>query len=468
MTAPLPSASLFSVILAVVSLLAGGCGTDSGRTDDGDRRVIDPLPARAASAPGELEPGQGERSKPDKGPGYWRRFKRDRYQKALDQALAQEIEQLEAIGYLRGSSPARDLVGVTRHDVKRAFAGYNLYTAGHQPAAFLMDMRGRVLHRWAASYEDVWPGTKGPGTKLSLQFWRRVELFDNGDLLVIWDGHGIARLDRDSRVIWKRLNAAHHDLDVSPDGEIYALAREAHVIERIDPKHAVLEDFVLVLDSRGEEKRRVSLIEAFERSIEFGHIWASSERRRGDVFHTNTIELLDGRIADRLPAFAAGNVLISIRFLDAIAVVDLERREVVWAATGTFKRQHDPTVLDSGNLLLFDNTGPGPDRFSAVQEYDPVAMKLVWEYRGSKEVPFYSHTCGAAQRLPGGNTLITESDAGRAIEVTRDKKIVWEFFNPHRAGDEKEYIATLFEVQRLPPDFPVSWTSGPQPAAKKR
>jgi hypothetical protein len=331
-----------------------------------------------------------------------------------------------------------------------------------------MDMGGRVLHRWAASFEDVWPGTKGPGTKLSLQFWRRVELFPNGDLLVIWDGHGIARLDRSSQVIWKRLNRAHHDLDVSPNGAIYVLSREARVIERIDPEHAVLEDFVLVLDSKGVEQRRVSLIEAFERSEEFGHIWASSERRRGDVFHTNTIELLDGRLADRLPAFAAGNVLISIRFLDAIAVVDLERGEVVWAATGSFKRQHDPTVLASGNLLLFDNTGPGPDRYSAVQEYEPVTMKLVWEYRGSKQVPFYSHTCGAVQRLPGGNTLITESDAGRAIEVTPDKQIVWEFFNPHRAGDKKEYIATLFEVRRLPLDFPISWASGRQPAAAKR
>jgi hypothetical protein len=53
--------------------------------------------------------------------------------------------------------------------------------------------------------------------------------------------------------------------------------------------------------------------------------------------------------------------------------------------------------------------------------------------------------------------LITESDAGRAFEVTRAGEIVWEFYNPHRAGDDGEYIATLFEVVRLPESFPVDW-----------
>ena len=46
---------------------------------------------------------------------------------------------------------------------------------------------------------------------------------------------------------------------------------------------------------------------------------------------------------------------------------------------------------------------------------------------------------------------------GRAFEVTPDKRIVWEYFNPHRAGPNQEFIATLFHLVRLPPDFPVDW-----------
>jgi hypothetical protein len=65
-------------------------------------------------------------------------------------------------------------------------------------------------------------------------------------------------------------------------------------------------------------------------------------------------------------------------------------------------------------------------------------------------------TCGTGQRLPNGNTLITESDNGRAFEVTKDKEIVWEYVSPHRAGEKNELIASLFHVDRVEPDQ-VKW-----------
>jgi hypothetical protein len=395
---------------------------------------------------------------PAEGVGRWRRFARKRYERLLTPQQRREMEQLQAIGYLQGSTEAPGLVGVTRYDRDRAEGGLNYYNAGHEPSAFLMDMRGRVLHEWSAAFDDIWPGAEVTGDRRSLRFWRRVRPLPNGDLLVVFDGHGIARLDRDSRVIWQRLNGAHHDLDIAPNGDIFVLVRTSHVVPRVNDRHPILEDFVEVLDSAGRDKARISLLEAFENSDEYCEIWDLAQRNVGDIFHTNTVELLDGLIADRLPAFAAGNVLISVRFLDAVAVVDLGLGQVVWAATGDFLRQHDPTILDDGNLLLFDNVGP--KRYSAVQEYDPVSMELLWEYRGSRRQPLHSHTCGTAQRLPGGNTLITESDAGRAFEVTRDGEIVWEFFNPHRAGENGKYIATLFELRRLPPEFPTDWARG--------
>jgi hypothetical protein len=38
--------------------------------------------------------------------------------------------------------------------------------------------------------------------------------------------------------------------------------------------------------------------------------------------------VLDGRLAERLPAFRAGNVLVSMLVPNLVAVVDLEREEV--------------------------------------------------------------------------------------------------------------------------------------------
>ena len=76
---------------------------------------------------------------------------------------------------------------------------------------------------------------------------------------------------------------------------------------------------------------------------------------------------------------------------------------------------------------------------------------MVWEYgveRGPES--FRSVTESSAQRLPNGNTLIGLSTNRRAIEVTQDKKIVWEYISPYRAGENDELIATLLEVVRLP------------------
>jgi hypothetical protein len=38
---------------------------------------------------------------------------------------------------------------------------------------------------------------------------------------------------------------------------------------------------------------------------------------------------------------------------------------------------------------------------------------------------------GSAQRLPNGNTLITESAFGRVFEVTKEGEIVWDYVNPY-------------------------------------
>ena len=79
---------------------------------------------------------------------------------------------------------------------------------------------------------------------------------------------------------------------------------------------------------------------------------------------------------------------------------------------------------------------------------------------------------GIAQRLPGGNTLIVESTAGRAIEVTPDHRVVWEFWNDERAGENDEFIATIPFMERLAPDLDLGWAdragSGAAPGEARR
>ncbi len=36
---------------------------------------------------------------------------------------------------------------------------------------------------------------------------------------------------------------------------------------------------------------------------------------------------------------------------------------------------------------------------------------------------------------------------------------MWEFISPHRAGENNELIAALYEMIRLSLDFPVDWAT---------
>lgn len=395
-----------------------------------------------------------EVSKP-KPKGYWKKYRTHKYDENLTKEQKKEIEQLEAIGYLSGIMKAPNEEGVIFHDPEKAQQGLNLFTSGHRAEAFLMDMEGKIIHQWQSDFWTLLPKYPIERNHVGTQYWRRIYLFENGDILAIYEGLGIIKLDKDSRLLWANPCRAHHDLEVLPNGDIYVLTREAKIIPRRNENKPIQEDFITLLNSQGKEIKRVSLLECVENSDEFGAMMLKSIPNSGDIFHTNSLELLDGRIADREKAFQAGNILTSMWHSNCISVIDLQQEKIVWAKKGNFRRQHYPTILGNGNLLLYDNLGLKKN--SRILEFEVSDMNKVWEFQGTEQIPFFSETNGAMQRLPNGNTLITESDQGRVLEVTAQKMLVWEYISPYRAGENDEFIAVLPEMIRLNPDFPVEW-----------
>jgi hypothetical protein len=80
--------------------------------------------------------------------------------------------------------------------------------------------------------------------------------------------------------------------------------------------------------------------------------------------------------------------------------------------------------------------------------------EIVWEYREDPPGDMYTFVCGSAQRLPNGNTLMCETCMGRFLEVTPDKKAVWEYVNPFYF-DHHVYGRNnmAFRVYRYGPDY---------------
>jgi hypothetical protein len=211
----------------------------------------------------------------------------------------------------------------------------------------------------------------------------------------------------------------------------------------------------------------------------------------GDWMHTNSMSALGpNRWFDAGDArFHPENIIWDGRQTNIIAITDKKTGNIAWkvgpdyAATEGLRKlgqiigQHHAHMIPrglpgEGNILVYDNGGwagygsPNPGAptgidnalrdYSRVLEFDPVTLEIVWQYTPREAglvIPlnaylFYSGYVSAAQRLPNGNTLITEGAGGRVFEVTRGHEIVWEFVNPWKGG--KFNMNMVYRAYRVP------------------
>jgi hypothetical protein len=56
------------------------------------------------------------------------------------------------------------------------------------------------------------------------------------------------------------------------------------------------------------------------------------------------------------------------------------------------------------------------------------------------------------QQLPNGNLLVTEATDGRAFEITREGKIVWEYVNAIGEIDGQPRVRLVTHAERFPED----------------
>lgn len=193
----------------------------------------------------------------------------------------------------------------------------------------------------------------------------------------------------------------------------------------------------------------------------------------GDWLHINSLSYLGEN-----PFYDAGderfhpdNVIWDAREANIIGITSRKTGQIVWQigpdySTPTLKHlgwiigQHHAHMIPkglpgAGNILVFDNGGwagyglPNPSSAfgiknawrdsSRILEINPVTLEIVWKYTAQEDgfgVPmdasrFYSPYISSAQRLPNGNTLITQGSDGRLLEVTAEHEIVWEYISPY-------------------------------------
>jgi hypothetical protein len=346
----------------------------------------------------------------------------------------------------------------------------------------LIDMNGNVIHSWEfGGYptEMIDPqtidGARGViGVQTSSvdfgavhgQVPGRVGIYANKEIgLVDWQGN----------IIWqggaKVPGGAlfqHHDWERLPNGHMLVLGRRRHAIAGFGTRE-MGDEVIYELDTDGNP---IWTWTASQHLNELGFTREELHLVRAspftDFFDFHSMRALGPNRWSSAgdTRFAPENILVSSRNANFIVIIERKSGRIVWRLGPDYPSRnlmvkpdvtpqpvnqisgaHDVHMIaerlpGAGNILVFDNqseAGYPPVRLeslggSRVLEIDPITKQIIWQYssRSSQiaEWRFYTPFAGSAQRLPNGNTLIDEGAQGRAIQVTADGEIVWEYISP--------------------------------------
>jgi len=339
-------------------------------------------------------------------------------------------------------------VGLLEYDRGRATPGYTLIVPLSGKAAYLIGMRGEVLHEWS------FPLTPG----------NYAYLLPNGNLL--WSGRtedgpplrrgkgGLLReYTWEGKVVWEyRDPGQHHDFRRLSNGNTIYLGWEPvppETARRIkggrpgtERDGVIYGDYIREVTPGGETawEWHAHLDMDLERHV----LCPACER--DEFAHANACTPLPD-----------GGIMLSFRRLNLIAIIDRASKRFRWEKRDdSWGHQHDCNLLPNGNILLFANGIHTPvNPSSRVVELDPTTGETKWEYRGFPTWTFFSPNISGAQRFPNGNTLICEGQTGVVFEVTANGDIVWEYVCPFFAQYEGRGPGnSLFRAYRYTAESP--------------
>jgi hypothetical protein len=403
-----------------------------------------------------------------------------------NELLVQAADQAEAVYPFSPpsfvTSRVYDRQGVRKVRPDQMQPGLTLITSewegenGWLPEVRLMNRDGNTVHKWRVDPRKLFPDSLDD-RRIGRRNIHGSHLLPNGDVLVNFGQVGTVRLGACGDVQWRLPARSHHSIERADDGSFW-LSGSSQEPRRTTPRHPdglpglvkpVYHEPLLKVSEDGTVLDSINVLDVLyadglERHIaEAFQPHANKEGlQTADLTHINDVEPLGASLADEYPLFDEGDLAVSIRNLGLVLVVDPETETVKWHADGPFILQHDPDFLGNGWIGIFDNASDftdrgamlGGSRIVAIQPHtDSVEVRFPTDH----SEPFYTGSMGKWQQLENGNMLLTESKAGRVVEVTAQGRTVWEWV--HAPYDEN-HVPEVTEATRydLTPEDIAKWS----------
>lgn len=265
-------------------------------------------------------------------------------------------------------------------------------------------------------------------------------------------------LSFDGRILWKGpkvdstspnyIENYHHAFERLPNGNFMVAGN--HTVKVNTGDTIVQGRFGVV----GEYDRRGKLLWKWDSYTYFSEkdlLYKKGPNGKPDIStHLNAFEYADG----------GRTIYAGFRDMNRVVKVDWASGKVLAsygspmpsgdAATGKdfFNKQHDITLLRNGNLAVFNNDSIGvPGVISSVVIFSQVTQpgeqsQIVWEFpcKWDSLTDGKSEKGGSIDELPNGNYLINMGSLHRCIEITPDKRIVWDVVEEYYNTDSAKYL----------------------------
>jgi hypothetical protein len=354
--------------------------------------------------------------------------------------------------------------GVTRNVGDELCPGMTLLTGFFEDGneMRLIEPDGSFVHRWRVKFFDIFPNPDHirPAAEIPNGEWNVAvhgcHLLPDGSIVFNFAYKGAAKIDRCGNPVWTIPRMTHHSVHPSMDGGFWIPSARhfegAPQYPRLRPPY--LEDTILKVSAAGEILKEISILEILFQNGLGGYVYRRG--LSGDLTHLNDVEELDSSMAGTFPQFAAGDLLLSLRHQSMVLVIDPNTLLVKWYQVGPWIGQHDPDFMGTGKLSIFSNNNDGTPTGklfggSSIIEIDPQDRRIRLRYGADPQEPMYTSNRGKHQRIGehGEAILITESTAGRVLEVSSDDRVVWEYINRY----DNSTVAVVTGATRYSPDY---------------
>jgi hypothetical protein len=336
--------------------------------------------------------------------------------------------------------------GVTHFNPQKVAAGYNLVTTWTDESGCLVfSSDGKRSHNFPGIFCQFIPG--------------------QGLVSVV--NSEVVFYDTQLKEKWRRKYEVHHDMFVATDEKVIYLLSYRPVLNPVVSWN-ILSETIIGLDYNGKEvyhwetvDHTNELLTTYRPRAVFTQI-----NSRYEMAHMNSLEVLTKDYPQNGKAFKKGNFLVSLLLYGALAVIDRHTGRVAW----TYQHPevgleiHSARILRDGRLVYFKNTDLSRGG-SEVRILNPATGNIDWRFSSGDKTDFFSRRFGHVMELENGHLLVTfnpckDKDScndyrtvaanqagGRAIEISLDKEIVWQWV--YGAG-EKGTMKEVYQVRRVP------------------